>query len=521
MCTRRPRDRFGGFLSPELPVIRWGREDALRGGWLPTVSDSQQAEAKLIRAPRGRREGLGPRLEPAGRRPGEAQDKDQPAEAAPPRPGAPPRSRPFPGCAPARPARGRKRERGWTPDVKATPPNLAQSQAWKAAWAAEAAAGGGGGRDRRGAGSSEPKGTRSDSDGGDPVTAREVSGARAWRRGWRGPAGGAEVGRRGPGGAAGVGGSSHGGDGGPGARQVAAGSPPPPREPLASAGEPPRSGRGGTSAAAGSSALCGRGQMSEIWRRKWAPEEPPAAARGTAAFPAAPRSPIPAAGWVEVRAETRKLSFADTRGFSQLRPGRSSVDGGGGTTPRRPAGSSLTGKKFARIGAGLLHLLREVAEGRQGSEPHLVWQPPRCRDREKNVKGAFPFVSKRKSLFSLAERKSRKSVLFSFFRHLAMSDSETDLSAPWIFFETTPRELGPPDFPWGGGRKIPSEFERMGLLSFRLPPPTLPYFRKTFWPRDSWLVSIQALLYYRSGKSHFYWVENWHYGEGWTFNILN
>lgn len=31
---------------------------------------------------------------------------------------------------------------------------------------------GGGGRDRRGAGSSEPKGTRSD--GGDPVTAREV-----------------------------------------------------------------------------------------------------------------------------------------------------------------------------------------------------------------------------------------------------------------------------------------------------------------------------------------------------------
>lgn len=43
---------------------------------------------------------------------------------------------------------------------------------------------------------------------------------------------------------------------------------PPPCAPLASAGEPPRSGRGGTSAAAGSSALCGRGQMSEIWRRK-------------------------------------------------------------------------------------------------------------------------------------------------------------------------------------------------------------------------------------------------------------
>lgn len=91
-----------------------------------------------------------------------------------------------------------------------------------------AAAGGGGGTDRRGAGSSEPKGTRSDSDDGDPVTVREVSGARAWRRGWRGPAGGSRWGaaRAGRGGRGG-GGSSHGGDGSPGARQVAVGSPPP------------------------------------------------------------------------------------------------------------------------------------------------------------------------------------------------------------------------------------------------------------------------------------------------------
>lgn len=82
------------------------------------------------------------------------------------------------------------------------------------------------------------------------------------RAGWREPMGGG-AGRAGR---PGWGGSSHGGDGSPGARQVAVGSPP--RAPLASAGEPPRSGRGGTSAAAGSSALCGRGQMSEIWRRK-------------------------------------------------------------------------------------------------------------------------------------------------------------------------------------------------------------------------------------------------------------
>lgn len=130
-----------------------------------------------------------------------------------------------------------------------------------------AAAGGGGGRDRRGAGSSEPKGTRSDSDDGDPVTVREVSGARAWRRGWRGPAGGSRWGAARAG---------RGGRGGGGARTAATVARargrwlwgPPPRAPLASAGEPPRSGRGGTSAAAGSSALCGRGQMSEIWRRK-------------------------------------------------------------------------------------------------------------------------------------------------------------------------------------------------------------------------------------------------------------
>lgn len=142
-----------------------------------------------------------------------------------------------------------------------------------------------------------------------------------------------------------------------------------------------------------------------------------------AAFPAAPRSPP--RRWVEVRAETRKLSSADTRASPSPGPGgRSSVArGGGGTTPRRPAGSSLTGKKFARIGAGLLHLLREVAGGRQRSEPHLVWQPPPCRGKKKMLKG--PFLRQQEEIsFSLAERKIQEVcplLLFFFFFLFAIS----------------------------------------------------------------------------------------------------
>lgn len=134
------------------------------------------------------------------------------------------------------------------------------------------------------------------------------------------------------------------------------------------------------------------------------PRNPHPPARGPAAFPAAPRSPpgrLLRGGWkLERKPESCPLQTP------RLLParGRAEQRCEGGTTPRRPAGSSLTGKKFARIGAGLLHLLREVAGGRQRSEPHLVWQSPPCRGK-KNVKGAFPFVSKRKSLFSLAERK--------------------------------------------------------------------------------------------------------------------
>ena len=179
----------------------------------------------------------------------------------------------------------------------------------------------------------------------------------------------------------------------------------------------------------GNSALCGRGQMSEIWRRKWEPEDPPTpqlfSGRGRRCLSAArrpspedssprPGAPLPAASvpsrvWVEVRTETRKLSFAETQ--LPLVPSRGG-ELSGETTPRRLAGSSLTGEKFAWNRAGLLHLLREVAGGRQRREPHLIWQqPPR---REKLLKGPFP-SSARGNLFLLQrERKSRKFVLFSF-----------------------------------------------------------------------------------------------------------
>lgn len=193
---------------------------------------------------------------------------------------------------------------------------------------------------------------------------------------------------------------------------------------LGAAGEEPQPRRGTARFAEGVKCLK-YGGGSERPRN---PQPPPAAPQPSPPRPD-PRSP-PRGGWkLERKPESCPLRTPGVSPSSD--PGGVALMGvGGGTTPRRPAGSSLTEKKFARLGADLLHLLREVAEGRQGSEPHLVWQPPPCRDREKNVKGAFPFVSKRKSLFSLAERKSRKSVLFSFFRHLDMSDSETDLSAP-------------------------------------------------------------------------------------------
>lgn len=71
-----------------------------------------------------------------------------------------------------------------------------------------------------------------------------------------------------------------------------------PAPPLASAGEPPRSDRGGTSAAAGSSALCGRGQMSEYGggsERPRNPQPPPAAPQPSPPRPDA-RSPT-RGGW--------------------------------------------------------------------------------------------------------------------------------------------------------------------------------------------------------------------------------
>lgn len=188
------------------------------------------------------------------------------------------------------------------------------------------------------------------------------------------------MGRRGPGGAAGVGGSSHGGDGG---AAGGCGIPPPHANPslqrashLGAAGEEPQPRRGAARFAEGVKCLK-YGGGSERPRN---PQPPPAAPQPSPPRPD-PRSP-PRGGWkLERKPESCPLR---TPGVSPS-SGRGGVAlmGVGGTTPRRPAGSSLTGKKFARIGAGLVHLLREVAEGRQGSEPHLVWQPPRCRDREK------------------------------------------------------------------------------------------------------------------------------------------
>lgn len=134
------------------------------------------------------------------------------------------------------------------------------------------------------------------------------------------------------------------------------------------------------------------------------PRNPHPPARGPAAFPAAPRSPprrLPRGGWkLERKPESCPLRTP------RLLParGRAEQRCEGGTTPRRPAGSSLTGKKFARIGAGLLHLLREVAGGRQRSEPHLVWQSPPCRGKKKMLKGPFPSSARGNLFFSCREK---------------------------------------------------------------------------------------------------------------------
>lgn len=137
MHSEAPR-RLQRFPSPELPVIRQGRDGGARWRLTPIRSDSQTAGTKLTAATRRRAGEKGLGQSRAGESPGEALGEARTPRPRPLRQG-PARPRPFPGCAPARPARGRKRERGRTPDVKATPPNLAQSQAWKAAGAAAAA----------------------------------------------------------------------------------------------------------------------------------------------------------------------------------------------------------------------------------------------------------------------------------------------------------------------------------------------------------------------------------------------
>uniref|UniRef100_A0A8C0TI46 small monomeric GTPase n=4 Tax=Tetrapoda TaxID=32523 RepID=A0A8C0TI46_CANLF len=107
----------------------------------------------------GRGQGRNPARGSAGAPPGR---RVCPAGARSPAPGARPRPRPRPF-----PARGRKRERGRTPDVTATPPNLAPSQACKAAGAAAAAAAAGAPRRRE----QRPGGSARR---GEPVTARET-----------------------------------------------------------------------------------------------------------------------------------------------------------------------------------------------------------------------------------------------------------------------------------------------------------------------------------------------------------
>uniref|UniRef100_A0A8C0MQK9 small monomeric GTPase n=1 Tax=Canis lupus familiaris TaxID=9615 RepID=A0A8C0MQK9_CANLF len=133
---------FGGLRAPASRGARGGRRAHLRGAGGPAEGRGG--------TPPGARPGL--RRGAACVRPAR--------EAPPPAPGPAPRPRPFP-------ARGRKRERGRTPDVTATPPNLAPSQACKAAGAAAAAAAAGAPRRRE----QRPGGSARR---GEPVTARET-----------------------------------------------------------------------------------------------------------------------------------------------------------------------------------------------------------------------------------------------------------------------------------------------------------------------------------------------------------
>lgn len=174
--------------------------------------------------------------------------------------------------------------------------------------------------------------------------------------------------------------------------------------------------------------------MSEIWRRKWEPEDPPPPSPfsprpqqplplKSSPAPEPPRWPprfSPGCGWkLERKPEScllRRPSFPQPWARARSVVGKP-------LPGALQALSSLTRKKFAWNGAGLLHLLREVAGGRQRREPHLVWQQPRRR--EKLLKGPFP-SSARGNLFLLQRGENPGSLNSSLFRHLSMSNSKTD-----------------------------------------------------------------------------------------------
>lgn len=272
------------------------------------------------------------------------------------------RPRPSASLAPPRAPRprtqARARPNAWR---QATPPNLAQSQACKPAGAAATAAAAGPPwrREQRPGGSARRRWLRGL---GDSVrgsqSARVAAEGNGDGRAGRGPGSrlrGAGGVRRGPGGArAAVRGPGGGGEGGCSERGRWCEGPAPGRRARCL---PDGWGRA-AAAAAGKQRALRKG--SNVWNmaeevRARGPPHPPApfCPRPQQPLPLksspAPEPPSLAASvfswvWVEVRTETRKLSFAKT----QLPPALSQgEERSGETTPRRPAGSSLTGKKFA------------------------------------------------------------------------------------------------------------------------------------------------------------------------------
>jgi hypothetical protein len=162
-------------LSSPLPA---GVEtDALRWGWHRLCRTAQPAGGEADRSNETQGRGEGPRPEPATESRGEAHCEASTTRPRPPPPG-PASAPPLPGlrsCAPRPRAEARARLNAWRQGDTAKPrPESGVESSPSGGGGGDGD--GGSGRDRRGAGSSDPKGTRGDGegDGGDPVTAREV-----------------------------------------------------------------------------------------------------------------------------------------------------------------------------------------------------------------------------------------------------------------------------------------------------------------------------------------------------------